>query len=608
MFNSFFGDFLRVYRALPGKFKRATIIVLGYVAVQAVLEVTAIASISFMALSVTSPERLREIGPVAATLKMFPWLGALSMEPRQFALVASLAAVSVIAAKNAMFAFVTKKSAKLGEGISLFAGQAIFENYLCRPYIDHLSNESAKMFQALSWRAEVATLITQLMLVYTYLGISISLIIVLLWATPGMILLVLLLVGIISGGMYKGLKSGLDRAGMDAAECARKENAIVMNAMNGIRETLIYRQQDVFFGRFQDAGTAGVKNRIFMRMAPSVPTWVIETAGFLSIPTTLWIMLTYQDASMTRITGVVTIIMLIAWRLLPLLNRALGAFVIVRSVRYAALDCLTLLEEALASPVKKLPEPAPNFAIRQSITFSHVSFRYPKAEENCLHHLTFTIPRGSKVGFIGQSGAGKSSIASILSGLVFPTDGEMLVDDRILSPEEQVAYCGHIGYVPQAPYILNGSLAENVAFSQWGKPWDEEKVTRACRMAELDIIDHHGIGYQVGSGGTGLSGGQAQRLSIARALYSNPSVLILDEATSALDSGIEMAIMNTIFNLPQNMTTIIIAHRLTTVEQCDMLFWIDKGSLVASGLPKDVLPSYEKFLNSRGSKTLNAVK
>lgn len=602
IFNKLFGDFLRIYRVLPPKFKRATLVVFGYVFIQAVLEVAAIISISFLALSVTAPERLREIGLVTEVFKMFPRLAALSAEPRLFALLASLGAVSVIAAKNAMFAFVTKESAKLGEGISLFAGQAIFRNYLCRPYIDHLSNESGKMFQALSWRNEVSSLITQLLLVYTYLSISLSLIIVLLWATPSMILLVLLLVGIISGGVYKSLKTGLDSAGRDSAECSRTENTIIMNAMNGIRETLIYRQQEVFFNKFQAVCVAGVKNRVFMRMAPAVPTWVIETAGFLAIPITLFIMLTYQDASMARITGVMTVIMLIAWRLLPLINRALGAFVIMRSVRYAALDCLALLEEAMASSTDKLPEPDPHFVMRSGIAFSHVTFRYPRAEGDCLHDLTLTIPCGAKVGFIGQSGAGKSSIASILSGLVLPTEGEMLVDGRPLNPSEQAAYCRHIGYVPQAPYILSGSLAENVAFSQWGKPWDEEKVVKACAMAELDIVDHCGIDYQVGAGGAGLSGGQSQRLSIARALYADPSVLILDEATSALDTGVEMAIMNTIFNLPQNMTIIVIAHRLTTVERCDILFWIDGGALVASGSPHELLPRYQEFLNARAGQ------
>jgi ABC-type multidrug transport system fused ATPase/permease subunit len=595
-FRNFLGDFCSIYTVLPSRLKRKSLAVLGAICVQGMLEVAAIVSISLMAVCITGPERLKQISVVVRIFELFPALGALGSEPRSFALLVSLGAVGVVAAKNAMFAIVTNKSAKLGEEISLFAGQTIFRKYLYSPYITHLSGESGTMFQAMSWRGELATLVTQFLLVYTYTGISIALIITLLWATPSMILLVLLLIGITSGGVYKSLKKGLDRAGFDVAESGRTEVQATMNAMNGIREALIYRQQQVFFDKFNDASMSGVKSRIFLRLAPSVPTWVLETAGFLAIPVTLWIMVTYQDASMTRIATVLMIIMLVAWRMLPLLNRALGAFVIVRSIRHAALQCLSFVEDALASPVAELPAPDPCFALRRSIAFDAVSFRYPNAQEDCLHDLSFTIPCGAKIGFIGRSGAGKSSIASILTGLVLPVRGEMLIDGKALTQAERAAYSRHIGYVPQTPYIMAGSLAENVAFSQWGKPWDEEKVIRACKMAEVDLIGEHGLEYQIGQGGAGLSGGQSQRLSIARALYADPSVLILDEATSALDSGVESAIINTIFNLPQNMTIIIIAHRLTTVERCDILFWIDNGMLVASGPPCSILAKYEGFL------------
>lgn len=598
LFHKLFGDFCSVYRILPSQLKRKVVIVLGAICIQGVLEVAAIVAISLMAVSITGPERLQQIGPVVMMFELFPALKALGSEPRYFAFLVSLGAVGVVAAKNGMFALVTNKSARLGEEISLFAGQTIFRNYLYSPYITHLSGENSGMFQAMSWRSELATLVTQFLLVYTYICISTALIITLLWATPSMILLVLLLIGITSGGVYKGLKKGLDKAGFEAAESGRAEVQVTMNAMNGIRETLIYRQQQVFFDKFNHACQSGVKSRIFLRLAPSVPTWILETAGFLALPITLWGMIVYQDASMARITAVLMLIMLIAWRMLPLLNRALGAFVIVRSIRHAALQCLTFVEDALASPEAEPPVPDPNFVLRRSIAFDAVSFRYPKAQSDCLHDLSFTIPCGAKVGLIGQSGAGKSSIASILTGLVLPTGGEMLIDGKILTPAERVAYCRRIGYVPQTPYILSGSLAENVAFSQWGKPWDEEKVFRVCKMAELDLLDQRGIDYRIGQGGAGLSGGQSQRLSIARALYTDPSLLILDEATSALDSGLEIAIMNTIFNLPQNITTIVIAHRLTTVERCDILFWISRGSLVASGPPFKILPKYEEFLST----------
>jgi ABC-type multidrug transport system fused ATPase/permease subunit len=599
LFDKFLADFVRVYRTLPLSLRLRTRRVFTSVVALALLEVGAILSVSCLAVSIAAPEKLREFNVLARLFQLFPWLDALCEDPRLFALLVSSSVVCLIAAKNAMSAFVNLKTFRLGEHIALFAGETIFRHYLYSPYIAHLAGDSQAMFQALSWRADLGRMVTSYMTVYTYAAIALGMAVVLLAVTPGAVLLVIFAVAAAATGLYKTLRGRVSRAGVNAAEYDRKGNQAAMNAMRGIRETLIYRQQEVFFGKFRAACLNGMNDKAFLGMAPPIPTWTLETVGFLVIPIILWGMYALQDASMARITGVLTMIMLVSWRVLPLLNRSLSALVSVHGTRHAALDCLTRVETALAEPVQEPPEPDPDFTLSRDIAFAGVCFRYPKAETDCLRDLTFTIPCGSRLGIIGQSGAGKSSMAAILSGLVEPTSGTVLVDGAPLSPAGLAAYCLRVGYVPQTPYILAGTLAENVAFSQWGKPWDEERVKMVCRMAELDVAEQRGTDAPVGADGAGLSGGQAQRLSIARALYAGPSVLILDEATSALDTGVEAAIMNTIFALPQSITTIIIAHRLSTVGRCDTLLWIDGGSLVASGPPDVVLPKYRVFLDGR---------
>ena len=163
-----------------------------------------------------------------------------------------------------------------------------------------------------------------------------------------------------------------------------------------------------------------------------------------------------------------------------------------------------------------------------------------------------------------------------------------------------------VGYVAQNPYVAPGTLAQNVAFSQWGRPYDEERVRQACRMAHLDIADQRpeGINLPIGEGGSGLSGGQLQRLSIARALYASPHLLILDEATSSLDMGVEAAIMKTITSLPRSMTLAIIAHRLSTVESCDSILWLRDGETAMYGPPSEVLPHYREYLRASHERTL----
>ncbi|MDR3358444.1 MAG: ATP-binding cassette domain-containing protein [Desulfovibrio sp.] len=597
LFEKFLADFIRICKILPQDLRRSTRRVFVCVVFLAVLEIGTILSISFLAVSIAAPEKLREFGAVAHLLRIFPWLDALCEDQRLFALLVASSVVALTAAKNAMTAFVNLGSARLGERISLFAGETVFRDYLYSPYINHLAGDSQAIFQALSWRRNLGEMVVGLMTVYTYAAITLSMAVALLLVTPGAVLLVILAVALTAGALYRGLKGRLDRAGAGAAEYEREETRATMNAMRGIRETLIHRRQEAFFGKFRAACLNGMKDRAFLRMAPAIPTWTLETVGFLMIPVTLWAMYALQDASMARITGVLTMIMLVSWRVLPLLNRSLSIFVSLHAIRHFALDCLARVETALAAPAPEPPEPDPDFTLSRDIAFAGVCFRYPGAEADCLRGLTFTIPRGARLGVIGRSGAGKSSMAAILSGLVEPTSGAVLVDGLPLSPAGLAAYCLRVGYVPQTPYILAGTLAENVAFSRWGSPWDEERVKTVCRMAELDIAETRGADAIVGADGTGLSGGQAQRLSIARALYAGPSVLILDEATSSLDTGLEAAIMNTIFALPQSITTIIIAHRLSTVERCDTLLWIDEGALVASGPPEAVLPEYRAFLD-----------
>ena len=603
-----FADFLRVYRILPAKLKRETVFVFMGVVLQALLDVGAIVAMSLVAMSVASPERILDHPAMQSLCAHIPLLGALGDDLRRLALVCAGLSAALIAAKNAVTALITHQTNVLGERISLFAGDAIFHNFLYSPYIEHLSGDSDAMFQALSRRTELGRLMAHLMAVYSYALVALFMTVALLFFTPGPVLVVMGAIMTIAVVLYRRLRSRMDSAGREANECKSHESRATLNAMRGIRELLIYRQQEIFYSKFESACVEGAPPRAFLSIAPTMPTWILESAGFFAVVAAMGVMWGFMDASLPEIAGVLTIIILIAWRVLPLLNRSLGALVTVRGTLPSAMQCLDKLEEALNEEHGERPEPDPDFDLKKSIALEEASFRYPEAEQDSLSDITFCIPCGARVGIIGQSGAGKSTLAAILSGLVEPATGVFLVDGATLSPAGRVAYCERIGYVPQNPYILSGSIAENVAFSQWGKPWDEERVLRACRMAALDVALERGIDSPLGEGGAGLSGGQMQRVAIARALYAEPAVLILDEATSALDSGVEAGIMNTIFALPAGITTIIIAHRLSTVERCDTLFWIEDGRLRAAGTPADILPAYRASLEEAAARRAAAEK
>jgi len=598
VYDIFVADLARIYRLSSRQLRARIVAAFGLMFVLATLEVLSILSLSFLAMSVGAPEGVLASPPGRAVLKLAPFLREYFNDVRNVTLVASLSVVFLMLCKNAMAALVGVVTSRLGEQISLEGGQRILHQYLYSPYIAHLSGDSAAMFQAIGWRSHLGSSVINLMNVYTYGITSIALFVILIQATPGVILGTLAVVGLLAFGLYRAIKNSIDKAGSTTARCAAEETKATLNAVNGIREVLIYRQQPIFFQKFSEACRGGTQSRAFLSVAPSIPPGVLEVFGFAVIPATLWTMVRLYDAPMSEIAGVLLMIMLTSWRVLPLFNRSLACIISARGSRPMTTYCLDRLELVSKNPLSPPPPPDPDYRFEDAITLDNVSFRYPNAAQEVLRDFSLRIPKGSQIGIIGPSGAGKSTLAALLSGLMQPTSGQLKVDGKQLSPEGMSAYTTKVGYVPQSPYVMAGTVAENVAFSQWGRPWEEEKVKAACRMAALDIVETHekGILIPLGERGAGLSGGQIQRVSIARVLYADPELLILDEATSALDQGTEAAIMETISHLKGKITTVIIAHRLSTVAGCDEVVWVEGGKWVAQGSPETVLPVYERRL------------
>lgn len=335
--------------------------------------------------------------------------------------------------------------------------------------------------------------------------------------------------------------------------------------------------------------------RTYSGLASTVPTWALESIGFSVMFGAIFYLIRIEHADNARIVASLSLLLVTAWRVLPYANRIVSCKVDLRAVRPMALGVLDLLEELRKSPTEPPPPPTPGFNITKSIVFDGASFRYPGATINSLNDISFEISVGSKVGVIGPSGAGKSTLVGLLCGLLPPTQGRILVDDEELDAEKAAAYSSLIGYVPQSPFLFAGTLAENVAFKDWGGEIDQKQVLKACKAAAIDFVDTHPMGLEqpIGDNGAGLSGGQAQRVSIARALYCDPKLIVFDEATSSLDKFNENAIQKTIYGLADQATCVIIAHRLETVQQCDTLIWLEQGQIVRIGMPHEILPLYQ---------------
>ena len=271
--QSFFHDFHRIYTILPRSLRWGTVWVFALVFVQAVLEVCSILFISLMAASLVSPDRLVQHPVFVRVFEFVPPLATLTQDPMRFGLMASACVVVLITAKNIISALVAHRTNQLGERIAIFAGNTIFRHYLYSPYILHLSGDSHAMYQAIAWRGELGRMIINLMMVYIYAAIALIMTLMLVAATPGPVLLVMAAMTGLAVLTYRRLRGAMDRAGKNAAEWARQESKASLNAMNGAREMLIYRQQETFFSKFNEATRQHFSGYMIPRWQSFVKPW-----------------------------------------------------------------------------------------------------------------------------------------------------------------------------------------------------------------------------------------------------------------------------------------------------------------------------------------------
>ena len=275
-----------------------------------------------------------------------------------------------------------------------------------------------------------------------------------------------------------------------------------------------------------------------------------------------------------------------AFRLLPSVNRlALAA----QNFRFGASGLKAIQDDLklFTSP----PEASRKMEFRRSIAIEGVTFRFSNTSAPALDAVSMSIPYGAAVGIVGGSGAGKSTAVDLLLGLLEPNGGRITVDGVDIRDNLR-GWQDMVGYVPQSIYLCDESLRENVAFGVPPEEIDEQALERAIRAARLDDFVAslpEGLSTVVGERGVRLSGGQRQRIGIARALYHDPAVLVLDEATSALDTATESEVMAAVNALQGAKTLVIIAHRLSTVEQCDIVYRLDRGRVVGSGTLAEVV-------------------
>jgi ABC-type multidrug transport system fused ATPase/permease subunit len=511
-------------------------------------------------------------------------------------------AVSVMAALVLMRFIVIFGSNLYSGYVSTFLGEKLLIGIMSTSYEWIISKNTADIIQCINWRVHLGNFLrSTLKAINDILIVTIMLISVFI-VEPVISLPCILIIGILSYFLFTRIRSYLDRVSIKIKNYKVLINRNIHKSLHGIKDIKIYNRENLFVRHYHNNAYIEAKASAFQQTISQCPNWIMEFIGLTLIATSVIVMFLVMNASSIKTTGTIALLAATAWRILPAVSRIIQYLSDIRKNLPFIHTVIEYLQEIDSldvdySLINKRRDYDTIF--KNEIAFNNVAFFYQGYQNNVLIDVNFKIIKGESFGIIGVSGAGKSTLVDLLIGLLNPTSGEIKIDGKKIEGAHAVFWAAKIGYVPQSPYICVGSLAENVAFGFVSEEIDRDRVIECCQMAAMDdfLWDlASGIDTQIGERGVKLSGGQKQRVAIARALYHSPEILIFDEATSSLDTKSEKAIQQTIYSFKGKQTLVIIAHRLSTVENCDNVIWLQQGRIKKIGSPNLILPEYRSFM------------
>jgi len=370
--------------------------------------------------------------------------------------------------------------------------------------------------------------------------------------------------------MTKTVSKIIKRQGVKREEFQRRFYDVINTTFGNFKMIKLKGDEERIKKQFAEVSFGFARTNIINQTLAQFPRLFLEAISFSLVSFIIIYLVFKYQTDISAAFGLLSMFVLGLYRLMPSVNRILSSY---NQILFY-LKSLDLVHNDLIYEVEDLSNE--EIIFNEKIELKDVSFSYIEGKE-ILSNINLTIKRGEKIAFTGESGSGKSTLVDIIIGLYRPGSGTVNIDDKVLDEKNVKSWRKKIGYIPQTIYLFDGTVAQNVAL---GETIDEKRMVEVLKKANIwDFLkEHHqGIETRVGEGGVKLSGGQKQRIAIARALYSDPEVLVLDEATSALDNETETKIMDEIYKASEDKTLIIIAHRLSTLEKCEKVYKLENG-------------------------------
>lgn len=487
---------------------------------------------------------------------------------------------------------------RLGFGIGADFSIQIYQRTLYQPYSVHVSRNSSHVISSISTKTNTVIYNTLLPLLFI---------------TSCSLILLTILVALIAidpivalaafggfGSLYVLIMFATKkRLAQDSKRVSYESNQVIkalQEGLGGIRDVLIDGVQDTYCQIYRQADLPMRRSQANIQIISQAPRYLIESLGMVLIAILAY-GLAGRDQEIAIAIPVLGSLALGAQRLLPVLQQLYYSWSSIRGNHNSLQDVLDLLDQPLPDYANQPPSaPIP---FKQSIRLNQVSFRYTDLGPWILRGVDIEIVKGSRVGFMGTTGSGKSTLIDLIMGLLEPTEGKLVIDSVSNTVDSYRAWQAHIAHVPQTIFLADASIAENIAFGISSEKIDSERVKQAAHQAQIaTTIESWSKQYDtfVGERGVRLSGGQRQRIGIARALYKRSDVIVFDEATSALDNDTERAVMQAIESISKEITIIIVAHRLSTLQNCDQIFELEKGRVKRAGTYTELIETERKLI------------
>lgn len=522
-------------------------------------------------------------------------------DPTSFLLYSGLAVLLMLTFSTVISMFTIWKLSLYAARVGTEIADKLYNHYMQQDWLFHASNSSAHLTKQVASEALRVTdsIIQPLLQMNAKVVLSIFISVSILLYDPVIALGGLLIFSCAYILLYKIVRKRLHVNGSNMSLLLTERFSLMNEGFGGIKDVLLLDRRHDFVDRFQNSGKDFAYARGTNIAISQVPRYFMELIAFGAMISLVLLLLKSYQGNLGTVLPILAVYALAAFKLLPALQQIYSSVAQIKG-NIAAFEAIQNdLRQSLNSehPINE-NESFSHFKLKHQITLRNITFTYPEKSIPAVDCLNMTIPVNSVIGLVGESGSGKSTAIDLLLGLLTPQEGELYIDNTCINIDNKRAWQNNVGFVPQSIFLSEGTIAENVAFGLSLKDINLQQVNKALNLANLtELIKElpHGIDTKVGERGIQLSGGQRQRIGIARALYNEADVLVFDEATSALDGITEKTIMEAIHDFNGQKTIIMIAHRLKTVQKCNIIYMMEKGRIIDQGTYQDLVERNTKF-------------